>query len=121
MKKTFYINPLPKPRMTRADRWKKRPCVLKYWEYKDDLKLKLKMCDINIDDVIKVKFGVPMPKSWSKKKKKEMNGKPHQQRPDVDNLMKGLMDSLFQEDSHIHTIHAKKVWSDKGFMEFDLD
>ena len=44
--------------------------------------------------------------------------KPHQQRPDVDNLVKGVMDSLFQEDSHIHTIEAKKVWSDVGYIEF---
>ena len=50
-----------------------------------------------------------------------MNGKPHQSRPDVDNLMKGLMDCLFQEDAHIHTIYAKKVWSEIGYMEFDLD
>ena len=121
MKKTFYINPLPKPRMTRADRWKKRPCVLKYWDYKVDLQNKLKTCDIEIIDVIKVVFCVPMPKSWSKKKMAEMDGKPHQQRPDVDNLMKGLMDSLFQEDSHVHTIHAKKIWGYKGYMEFDLD
>ena len=62
-----------------------------------------------------------MPKSSSKKKKKEMNGNPHQSRPDVDNIMKGLMDCLFQEDAHIHTIYAKKVWSEIGYMEFDLD
>lgn len=121
MIKKFYINPIPKPRMTRADRWKKRPCVIKYWEYKDKLKELLKLYKVEIDDVIKVKFGVPMPKSWSKKKKKEMQEKPHQQRPDVDNLVKGLMDSLFQEDSHIHTIEAKKVWSDTGYMEFKID
>ena len=121
MKKKFYIDPLPKPRMTRADRWKKRPCVIRYWEYKTELQAKLDICGIEIDDVIKVEFGVPMPKSWSKKKKKEIDQKPHQQRPDVDNLMKGLMDALFQEDSHIHTIHAKKVWSNNGYMQFDLD
>ena len=121
MKKKFYIDPLPKPRMTRADRWKKRPCVIRYWEYKTELQAKLDICGIKIDDVIKVEFGVPMPKSWSKKKKKDMDQKPHQQRPDVDNLMKGLMDALFQEDSHIHTIHAKKVWSNNGYMQFDLD
>ena len=121
MKKKFYIDPLPKPRMTRADRWKKRPCVIRYWEYKTELQAKLDICGIEIDDVIKVEFGVPMPKSWSKKKNKEMDQKPNQQIPDVDNLMKGLMDALFQEDSHIHTIHAKKVWSNNGYMQFDLD
>jgi Holliday junction resolvase RusA-like endonuclease len=118
MKKTFLINPVAKPRMTRSDRWKKRPCVIKYWEYKDKLKEFLNLYGPEIDDVIKVKFGVPIPKSWSKKKKQEMQEKPHQQRPDVDNLVKGVMDSLFQEDSHIHTIEAQKVWSDVGYIEF---
>ncbi len=119
MKKTFLITPIAKPRMTRSDRWKKRPCVIRYWDYKTRLQAQLDLYGIVIEDVIKVKFGVPMPKSWSKKKKQEMQEKPHQQRPDVDNLAKGLMDSLFQEDSHIHTLHAKKVWSDVGYIEFD--
>ena len=32
--KNIKITPVSKPRMTRADTWKKRPCVLKYWAYK---------------------------------------------------------------------------------------
>ena len=111
MRKTFLISPVAKPRMTRSDRWKKRPCVIKYWEYKDKLQELLNLYGPDIDDVIKVKFGVPMPKSWSKKKKEIMLEKPHQQRPEVDNLVKGVMDALYEEDSHIHTICCKKYWS----------
>ena len=70
MKKTFLISPVSKPRMTRSDRWKKRPCVIKYWDYKTRLQAQLDMYGVVIDDVIKVKFGVPMPKSWSKKRKR---------------------------------------------------
>jgi hypothetical protein len=29
---------MAKPRMTQADSWKKRPIVLKYWDYKHDIK-----------------------------------------------------------------------------------
>ena len=29
---------MAKPRMTKSDSWKKRPVVLKYWEYKNDIK-----------------------------------------------------------------------------------
>ena len=121
MKNKIYIDPLPKPRMTRADRWKKRPCVLRYWDYKTRLQAEMDISGIKIDDVIKVVFCIPMPKSWSKKKRLEMDGKAHQQRPDIDNIMKGLMDSLFQEDSHIHTIYAKKIWGARGYMDFNLD
>ena len=33
-----------------------------------------------------VSFIMPMPKSWSKKKRAAMDGKPHTARPDIDNL-----------------------------------
>jgi len=36
------INPLPKPRMVKSDAWRKRPCVVKYWQYKDELKKQFK-------------------------------------------------------------------------------
>ena len=104
--------------MTRSDAWKKRPCVVKYWAYKDELRRLIKENDIKIDKEIYLEFYLPMPKSWSKKKKLSLNNKTHEQRPDVDNLMKGVMDSLFEEDSHIHTIYAKKKWSDNPGIVF---
>ena len=116
--KKIKIIPVPKPRMTRADTWRKRPCVLRYWAYKDDLRSKIKDVGIEIKDELYLQFEIPMPKSWSKKKKKENIGKAHQKRPDIDNLVKGVMDCLFKEDSHVHTIYAKKIWSEYGGMSF---
>ena len=109
--KKLKINPIPKPRMTRADTWKKRPCVVKYWAYKDELRVLLNNHNIKIGDNICIEFHVAMPKSWSKKRKNEMNGLNHTKRPDVDNLLKGFMDAIFEEDSHIHTVYAKKYWA----------
>lgn len=60
---------------------------------------------------------MPMPKSWSAKKREEMNGKPHKVRPDIDNMVKAIMDAAFKEDSHVWEVHARKVWSDKGSIE----
>ena len=60
-------------------------------------------------------FGVTrirMPASRSKKKKAAMTGKPHRQRPDVDNLGKALFDALFKEDSCIAQSFARKFWDD---------
>jgi len=59
-----------------------------------------------------------MPKSWSKKKKAEMINKPHKQKPDIDNLLKGLMDALLEEDSHVHTVFARKIWAEEGSIVF---
>jgi Holliday junction resolvase RusA-like endonuclease len=55
-----------------------------------------------------------MPKSWSIKKQKTHHGKPHQQRPDVDNFCKALFDAVFDEDSHIWDCRMTKIWGTKG-------
>tara|TARA_R110000822_G_scaffold112812_4_gene243798 strand:- start:1584 stop:1970 length:387 start_codon:yes stop_codon:yes gene_type:complete len=112
------IIPVSKPRMTRADTWKKRPCVTRYWAYKDELNEKIKELDIKVQDELFLEFYMPMPKSWSKKKKLDLLNKPHQQKPDIDNLVKGVMDAIFKEDSHVHTIYAKKIWSNEASMTF---
>ncbi len=114
------INPVPKPRMTRADSWKKRPVVLRYWAYKDELNL---LCDskgVEISDILGVSFVIPMPKSWSKPKKLLMNGKPHQQKPDLDNLIKAVKDCLLEEDSHVWKYDPPpyKVWGEVGQVIF---
>lgn len=109
---------MAKPRMTQADSWKKRPIVLKYWEYKDKIRFWARENNFRLGNEICVIFYIPMPKSWSVKKKAKMLYTPHQQRPDVDNLIKGLMDALLDEDSHIHTVCAKKIWYTEGSIEF---
>lgn len=110
--------PMAKPRMTRADSWKKRPIVLKYWDFKDHIKSWAIRENFKLGNEIYVIFHIPMPKSWSKIKKTQMIFADHQQRPDVDNLLKGLMDALLEEDSHIHTVYARKIWSNEGSIEF---
>lgn len=112
------IKAVPKPRMTRADTWKKRPCVVNYWAFKDELKEKLKEVDFEIDDELFVEFYIQMPKSWSKKKKAEHKGKSHKQKPDIDNLIKGVMDAIFKEDSHVHTVYGKKTWAEEPSITF---
>ena len=108
------IQPVAKPRMTRSDRWKKRPVVLKYWQFKDALKEKAEQKNWNLSKEITIYFSIAMPKSWSKKKKKQMNLQPHQQKPDIDNLIKSVLDSLAEDDSYIYSVKAVKSWSEKG-------
>lgn len=110
------ITPVPKPRMTRADRWKERPATTKYWRYKDALKAEVRG---ELEPRFMVTFRIPMPKSWSKKKRAEMLGKPHQQRPDVDNLAKAFMDALCKEDGYVYDIRARKFWADCGSIELE--
>ena len=100
---------MPKPRMTISDRWKKRPVVIKYFEWRDEIK---KVFKPDGTDKCLIVFFIQMPKSWSKKKKKAMNGTPHQQKPDLDNLVKGFLDAAYEEDCKIWHINASKYWTD---------
>jgi len=112
------VDPNTKPRMTRSDKWKKRKCVVQYYGYKDIVKSearRLKMPELPtiLQSTI---FVVPIPKSWSKKKKISLDGKLHTQRPDLDNYLKGLWDALCKEDSHIAKINGplEKRWGKEG-------
>jgi len=109
------INPMGAVRQTQADRWKKRPAVLRYRAYSDQLKLAAAAQNFVIGERCIMIFEIEMPKSWSNKKKELMNGKPHKQKPDIDNLVKGW-DSLCVEggDAFIHTVFAAKFWSYEG-------
>jgi len=103
-----------KPRMTRADRWKKRPVVDRYYAFKDAIRQAAEEQDFELSDTHTIMIVIPMPKSWSKKKKKETIGKPHQQRPDADNICKGVWDSLKEEDSTIWFVKIVKYWGEEG-------
>lgn len=112
----FNINPIPKIRMVASDKWKKRPAVLRYWAYKDELVKQAKELNYTIPDVLEnVTFQIEMPASWSQKKRVLMDGKPHQQTPDLDNLIKSFLDCLASEDKQIHTFkNISKVWGLTG-------
>jgi len=61
-----------------------------------------------------------MAKTWSKKKKAEMNGKPHRQTPDTDNLLKALWDTL-PEDSHLSSVTVSKIWGYDGAIKIGTE
>ena len=50
-----------------------------------------------------------------------MNGKPHQQKPDKDNLEKALLDALCEDDSYIYDGRVSKYWSDAGYIEIYIN
>lgn len=107
---TYNIVPVGKPRMTQSDKWKKRPAVLRYRAFADEVRLKVKDLPIPFHVI----FIIPMPKSWSKKKRREMLGEPHRQRPDLDNILKGFLDALFEDDAGVWDGRATKLWGDVG-------
>ena len=118
MRLQLHITPVGKPRMTQRDKWQKRPAVMKYRAFCDQLRIGANQQKFELKPDMHYTFYMPMPKSWSKKKKQLMLGTPHRQKPDLDNLIKSVWDALCPEDAHIHSIgSAKKVWNRIGFIE----
>lgn len=72
-----------------------------------------------------MEFHIAMPKSWSKKKKLEMNGQYHTQVPDSDNLQKAVLDSLngnaYDDDSQVCQIFALKKWAERGSIVVKIE
>jgi len=99
--------------MTQRDKWAKRPAVLRYRAFAEEVRAR--GVQVPESGAI-ITFGIPMPKSWSIKKKTAMLSAPHQQKPDIDNLLKALLDAVHKDDSGIWQITASKRWSENGFI-----
>ncbi len=108
------ITPVPKPRMTQRDKWQVRPPVARYRAFADELRLRVnthcpEILDFEAFDAV---FYMPMPLSWSRKKRISTAGKPHQQIPDRDNLLKALQDVLWPDgDQRIYDGRVAKFWA----------
>lgn len=119
-KYVIYGQPVPKPRQTRSDRWKKRPCVMRYREFAD----RAREVVGEVGDVVglSAKFYFSMPSSWSGKKKGEMLGKPHRAKPDLDNCVKAVMDALLPQDSGVYSFKdVSKLWCEAGQERIELE
>jgi len=108
---TYHLSPVSKPRMTQRVKWAPSTADLKYFSFKDECRA----LDVKVPKQgARITFVVPMPKSWSKAKAEKMNGKPHEQRPDIDNFLKALFDSVYDEDSGIYDVWPRKIWGVSG-------
>lgn len=132
----FPITPLSKPRMTKRDKWLSNPnykakkqsdinrqqMLFSYWNYKDSLVLLAQEHDYRISNVLEnITFVLPMPQSYSNKKKKELEGKSHDKKPDLDNLIKAFQDCLCESDSHIYKYNnVQKIWGSKGKIIIEI-
>ena len=120
MKHFIAITPKPKPRMTQRDKYMKLQSntVKTYFEWCNAVKVLLLQQGLRQipDEVSKLYFFMPMPKSWSKKMRKEMEGQLHKQTPDLDNMLKALLDAMNKDDksfSHVRNGFGK-IWSESA-------
>lgn len=121
----FDLIPIGAPRMTQSDRWKinpnhsdpkkrQRPAVTQYFSFKDQLRLQANLMKFEITDYLDAVYFMPMPNSWSDKKKERMNGLPCMVKPDTDNITKAIKDTLMKNDSAVWYEKAEKRWAYRG-------
>jgi Holliday junction resolvase RusA-like endonuclease len=131
---TLNITPQTHVRATQNDsiffripREKLRPAGLKrllrlekYNQYKVDLLAEAKIKRFELPPSgLSVTFYIPVPQSWSQKKKTAHHGLLHQSKPDLDNCAKAFFDGLVAEDKFIANITLTKRWVDfpEGWIE----
>ena len=121
----FDIIPMGGVRMSQSDRWKTNPnhidpkkrqrkVVKNYFDFKNILVLQANQMKYELGQYIDALFLIPMPASWSEKKKEKMNGMPCVTKPDTDNLLKAVCDSLRKSDQDIWYMKGVKIWAYKG-------
>lgn len=102
--------------------YNRKKTVQKYWDFKRGLKA---MADqqgfIMPTEGAWLKFYIPMPVSWSKKKKLEKCFTLKESQPDCDNYTKSFLDSMMGEDKAISDYRASKFWySGLGHIEVTI-
>jgi Holliday junction resolvase RusA-like endonuclease len=121
----FDVIPYGAVRMTQSDRWKtdefhkdenkrQRKAVANYFRFKESLRSQAAQMGYTIGEAIECIFFIPMPDSWSEKKKEKHLGLPCKVKPDTDNVIKAYCDALAQNDSNIWMMQAQKRWAWAG-------
>lgn len=121
----FDVIPMGAPRLTQSDRWKTNPnhidplkrqrkVVMNYFNFKDTLSFQAKQMQFELGKTLDALYLIPMPDSWSKKKKERMNAMPCEVQPDTDNITKAIKDTFRKNDSDIWYEKAEKRWSYRG-------
>ena len=120
----IFITPQTHIRVTQGDSWlfgvsdqylsSKYPSALKrkkylrrYSSYKESLRLLAHQAKFNMPaSGAWIKFYIPMPKTWSKKKRTKLSFEPHQTKPDIDNFTKAFFDCLLRDDNIIWDVRV---------------
>ncbi len=106
----YVVEPMGKVRMSQRDKWAKRPVVVRYRAYHDQLRA----MGVTLEPGDEVHFHIQMPKSWNPGKRKLHEAQPHQQKPDLDNLLGGLLDGVLAEDKTFWSFGpTSKRWTTK--------
>lgn len=112
----------PRPRVTKFGTYNNKD----YTDWKKGLSLLARSKSkkpLENEIFIKIDFFYEIPKSWNKSKKE--NTKWHKVKPDIDNLIKSVMDSLngivYKDDCQVVMIQARKQYSNFAGVKIEIE
>lgn len=110
-------NPIGKPRQTQRDKWKQRPCVLRYRAWCDLARLAAfrKNSKVTLERPTCI-----VVKAFFDGGKGHRVG-PHTMKPDGDNVIKSCLDALFVNDEMVYKIEIQKLWCDGGRPRVEVE
>ena len=105
--------PVPAPRQTQRDRWRVRPAVARYREYRDRIAMAVHCHDQALPepgetDLIEIVATWQPPKSWSVRQRIEGLSRPKRTKPDPDNVAKAVLDTLWPEDAAVGDVIVRR-------------
>lgn len=117
----------PRPRFRNAGKFVQTYMPKTYTDHKQSLRWQMPM--LMIDEPIKltIEFYFPLLKSWSKKKHIAMVGQYKRTKPDIDNLIKTVLDAanghLWNDDNQIVEIRSFKKYAEepKIIMHIEIE
>jgi Holliday junction resolvase RusA-like endonuclease len=103
-----------KPRMTRRDRWKKRPLIRNYFSWCDMVRLTMESWP-NPEEVYRVEIETHTtpPTRFGPGQKRAMYGTLKRTPPDPDNVAKAFLDTWWKNDAGVGDLVVRRRWWDK--------
>ena len=106
----------PRPRFRNAGKFVQTYMPTNYTNHKKSLKAQMPKLMLTDPIKITIEFYFPMLKSWSKKKHVAMVGQYKQTKPDIDNLIKTVLDAanghVWHDDNQIVEITSFKKYAE---------
>lgn len=117
--------PSPRPRFRNAGKFVQTYMPKSYTKHKEFIQKQMPKLMTDKSLKITLLFEIPMAQSWSNKKKLQLLKQPHTAKPDIDNLLKTVLDAanghVWIDDGQVFELHTKKIYSDTPKIKIKLE
>lgn len=117
--------PSPRPRFRNAGKFVQTYMPTSYTKHKEYIQRQMPKLLIDKSIKLTILFEMPMLKSWSNPQKQRMIKAYHSKKPDIDNLLKTVLDAanghLWIDDGQIVEIHSAKRYAETTKIKIKLE